>query len=71
MHDHHDHNHHASVSAGGTPDEQAMCPVMHMPVNKQEAEDNGLKRTYNGKEYYFCCSSCTADFDSDPALYAN
>ena len=72
MHDHNDHrHHHASVPADGSADEVAMCPVMHMQVNKQEAEDSGLKRTYDSKEYYFCCNGCAADFDKDPARYAH
>ena len=75
MHDHdheeHEHHHHhADIPADGSPDELATCPVMHIPVNKQEAEDSGLKRTYNGKEYYLCCHNCAEEFDADPEHYA-
>ena len=69
-HDEHEHHHHADVPASGSPDELAVCPVMHMTVNKQQAEDSGLKRTYNGKEYYLCCHNCAADFDANPEQYA-
>lgn len=48
----------------------AVCPVMNVPVNKNEAKAHGLHRTLNGKEYYLCCNTCAQLFDKDPAKYA-
>lgn len=62
------HSHQAASS--GSPDEMAMCPVMHIPVNKTEAKTYGLTRTYKGKTYYFCCNTCTSQFDKKPEKYA-
>lgn len=66
IHQHH-HNH---TAAAGSPDEMAMCPVMHIPVNKAEAKAQGLTREYKGKTYYFCCNTCTGQFDNDQDKYA-
>lgn len=63
----HGHNH---TPADGSPDEMAMCPVMHIPVNKEEAKAHGLTRTYKGQTYYFCCNTCTGMFDKNPDKYA-
>jgi YHS domain-containing protein len=65
----HQHAHHHPAS--GTPDELAVCPVMHMPVNKQAAKDSGLARTVNGKTYYFCCGSCIGMFEQNPDKYTH
>src|SRR3989344_5731548 len=73
MHDEHDHNHghqHHNHSATGKPGELAICPVMHIPVNKEGAAAHGLIRTYQGQTYYFCCNTCTGMFDKDPEKYA-
>lgn len=46
------------------------CPVMKgIPINTEEAEENGWVREYNGKKIYFCCKSCVEQFDSDPREY--
>lgn len=47
------------------------CPVMiGITINKEESEDNGWVREYNGKKIYFCCNGCVEQFDSDPEEYA-
>lgn len=68
----HDNHHHTDshAPATGSPAELAICPVMHMPVNKAEAKAHGLTREYNGETIYFCCNHCTEAFDKDPAKYA-
>src|SRR3989344_1999995 len=63
----HDHHH---APANGSPDELAICPVMRMPVNKEEAKAHGLTRTYKDQTYYLCCNSCVSAFDKDPQKYA-
>lgn len=46
------------------------CPVMiGIPINKEESEENGWVREYNGKKIYFCCNGCVEQFDSDPEEY--
>lgn len=46
------------------------CPVMKgIPIYKDESEENGWVREYNGKKIYFCCKSCVEQFDSDPEAY--
>lgn len=62
----HEH-HHPAVQ--GTPDEMAVCPVMHIPVHKSEAKAQGLVRNYEGKEYFFCCNMCVQQFDKNPDKY--
>lgn len=68
MHMHHDH------VGGGVEikkDDKAVCPVMHIPVSKHEAEADGLVRTYSGEKYYLCCSTCIASFEENPEQYAH
>ncbi len=62
----HEHHHPA---AHGSPDEMAVCPVMHIPVNKSEAKAQGLVRSYKGKDYFLCCNTCVKQFDKDPTKY--
>ena len=61
-------HHHAP--AIGSPAELAVCPVMDVAVNKEEAKAHGLMRVYKDKTYYFCCNTCTGLFDKDPDNYA-
>ena len=63
-----DHSHHDHHEAG-TDSEQAICPVMKVPVNKSTAEAKGLVREYKGKMYYFCCGRCPPKFDKNPEVY--
>lgn len=49
--------------------DQATCPVMKKPTNKQKAEEKGLVREYNGKKYYLCCAACAPAFDKNPEKY--
>lgn len=66
MHLHHDH------AAGGAiidEEDKAICPVMHIPVSKAEAAENGLVRSFNGMMYYFCCNTCTSMWDKNPDEY--
>lgn len=68
MHMHHDH------VGGGTDikeEERAICPVMHIPVSKHEAEENGLVSTFEGKQYHMCCKTCIGMFERDPERYAH
>ena len=68
MHDHHDH------SAGGAAiaaEDKAICPVMHEAVSKKVAEQQGLVRSYKGKDFYLCCSSCATSFDNNPDKYTS
>ena len=52
-------------------DDMTTCPVMvGNPVNKQDAEEKGLFRDYDGQRYWLCCAGCGPTFDSDPAKYA-
>lgn len=48
---------------------QSTCPIMGSPVDKKEAEEEGLTREYKGKKYYFCCEGCPEKFDRDPESY--
>ncbi len=41
-------------------------PVCKMPVFASQAYYMSF---YNGKSYYFCCSSCKAKFEKDPEEY--
>ncbi len=63
----HEHHHDA---VQGSPEEMAICPVMNIPVNKNEAKAHGLVRTYKEEEFYLCCNTCTQLFDKDPRKYA-
>lgn len=66
----HEHAHHHHHPAEG--DDLITCPVMpHNLVNKQEAEELGLYRDFEGERYWFCCSSCESLWDAEPRQYAN
>ncbi|MHB1865056.1 MAG: heavy metal translocating P-type ATPase [Candidatus Saccharimonadales bacterium] len=66
------HNHsHSHTDAISKPEELAVCPVMHVTVNKEEAAAHGLVREYQGETYYLCCNHCTEAFDKDPDKYAH
>ncbi len=69
MHQEHHHHHEATVT--GPPEDMAICPIMHVAVNKKEAEDNALVRSYNGTTYYMCCNTCVEMFDQDPEKYTH
>ncbi len=43
--------------------EQTVCPVMKGPIDKSVFVE------YEGKKVYFCCPSCKAEFEKDPAKY--
>ena len=45
------------------------CPVMGTKLSAEKLPP--AYRDYNGVRYYFCCGSCPAKFDSDPAKYAS
>jgi YHS domain-containing protein len=49
---------------------ELVCPVMGdvMPSEEQAA---GGHTVYNGKDYYFCCSSCAELFAADPEKFAD
>jgi len=64
----HEHNHPA---ASGSPDEIAICPVAHIPVNKSEAKAQGHVRNYKGVDYFLCCNTCTQQFDENPEKYVD
>lgn len=66
-HDHH--HHHTHEDATGRPDEIAVCPVMNVRVNKQNAERAGLTRTVDGTTYFLCCHTCAKLWDADSARY--
>ena len=52
-------------------EELLTCPVMKgIPINKEESEENGWVREYNGKEIYLCCNGCVEQFDAEPEVYA-
>jgi len=40
--------------------------VCRVPVDEKTT---AFKSTYQGKEYYFCCEECKADFDDRPQVY--
>lgn len=71
-HDNHQHEHqpHDHAAADGNAGDLAICPVMQIAVNKEEAEANGLKRVVRTQEYYLCCSTCAQQFDAWPEKYA-
>ena len=39
--------------------------ICGMELEKEKAQ----KSTYNGKEYYFCCFHCKAEFEKEPTKY--
>lgn len=41
-------------------------PICGMEVNESEVSN---KSEYEGKSYYFCSSSCKAEFDAAPEKY--
>ena len=45
----------------------ATCPVTGEKI--ASAKDAAGHSVYNGKTYYFCCSSCKPSFDKNPAKY--
>lgn len=51
--------------AGGLKDKgtQTTCPVMGSAIDKSVFID------YQGKRIYFCCGSCKAEFEKEPAKY--
>ena len=71
-HDEHEHHHHGEPADLSTIDitTQAICSVTGDIVEKQEAEQVGHVRDYNGKKYYFCCNTCVKLFDKNPEKYA-
>jgi len=40
------------------------------PVTGESVERNGVKVTYKGNTYAFCCDECADTFKSDPDKYA-
>lgn len=64
----HSHHHHHDDAAGDEKD-LAVCPVMHVKVNKQEAIEKGLVCEYNGQSYYMCCQHCVEKFNAHPEEY--
>ena len=40
------------------------------PVNKAQAEADGLYRDHNGERYWCCCAACGPMRDADPHEYA-
>ncbi len=53
------------------PKKEAMtvCPVMGTKLSSEKLPP--YYRDHNGVRYYFCCGSCPAKFDEDPAKYAS
>jgi len=47
----------------------AKDPVCNMEVMEME-EEKAITSKHKGKTYYFCCSSCKEEFDSNPEKYA-
>ena len=45
------------------PGANTICPVSGDPVDPSEYVD------YQGRRVYFCCGSCPARFNADPAKY--
>ena len=64
------HEHHHHEDATGKPEDLAVCPVMGVTVNKQEAEAKGLMRTADHKIYYLCCNTCASQFDANPEKFS-
>lgn len=51
---------------------KAPAPALVCPVTGEtiaSVKDAAGSSVYNGKTYYFCCSSCKPAFDKDPAKY--
>lgn len=67
MHTQHDHVGGSEIKV----EDAAICPVMHLPVSKKLAKNEGLVRQFDGKSYYLCCSSCIGSFEENPAAYAH
>lgn len=44
----------------------AKDPVCNMDVMEEEG---AITSEYRGKKYYFCCSTCKEEFDSNPEEY--
>ena len=44
-----------------------VCPVTGEKI--ASVKDAVGSSTYQGKKYYFCCSSCKPSFDKDPQKY--
>ena len=42
-------------------------PVCEMMIDPSKAV---AKRTFEGKDYFFCAQGCAREFDADPAKYA-
>ncbi len=64
-------NRHKHYNKAQNPTEDsAICPVMHIFVNKDETKAHGLTRSHNNKTFYFCCNTCYKAFCKDPAKYA-
>jgi YHS domain-containing protein len=42
-------------------------PVCGMTVDSA----NSIRMTYNARDYYFCSTSCSRAFQTDPARYAD
>ncbi len=68
--DAHHHEHHHELTHPIPVERQATCPVTGDIVDMQEAELLGHVREYEGKKYYFCCSTCVHLFDANPGDYA-
>ena len=43
--------------------QQATCPIMGRPINKDIFTD------YKGKKVYFCCAGCVEKFKAEPEKY--
>ena len=71
-HDDHQHHHSKGVDPSHmNPETQAICPVTGDIVNKVEAEQAGLVRTYTGQTYYLCCAGCIQPFKEHPKNYVH
>jgi P-type Cu+ transporter len=46
--------------------EKVKDPVCGMMIDPATA---AAKRTYGGKDFYFCAQGCAREFDSDPQKY--
>ncbi|MGA2478980.1 MAG: YHS domain-containing protein [Spirochaetia bacterium] len=47
--------------------EKVKDPVCGMMIDPATA---AAKRTFNGKDYFFCAQGCAKTFDSDPKKYS-
>jgi YHS domain-containing protein len=66
----HDHDHTSPAALSAADDELFVCPVMPSNVVvKQEAEEAGLYRDYEGQRYWLCCGGCGPRFDADPERF--